>query len=191
MDFSKKAHYRELFVGISIDNETFEGIEFEECEFNKCSFVNCVFDASKFLDCKFVECRLSADKVPHCRFIEVKFSTSQVIGLDWTKADALEGLEFTECKVNYSNFRLLAPPRIKMIKCEAKEADFTEANLSGGTFTGTDFENSRFFKTNLMDADFKGAKNYFIDARVNTLKKTKFSMPEALSLLNGLDIIIE
>ncbi|APV44860.1 hypothetical protein Dform_01538 [Dehalogenimonas formicexedens] len=191
MIFKKKAYYQESFTSLSLDGEAFEGIEFEECQFYKCSFVNCTFEGCKFLECKINECRFSADKVPHTRFIEVKFTTSQLIGIDWTKADAIEGLEFTDSKLNYSNFRLLKPPRIKMIRCEAKEADFTEADLTGAIFTGTDFENSRFFKTNLTGADFKGAKNYFIDARVNTLKKTKFSMPEALSLLNGLDVIIE
>jgi len=191
MSLTGKAYYREAFTGLSLDNETIEGIEFEECEFNKCSFVNCTFEALKFLDCKFVECRMSAIKPSHSRFVEVKFCTSQVIGFDWTKADTIEGLEFNECKLNYSNFRLMKPPRIKMIKCEAKEVDFIETDLTDGIFTGTDFENSRFFKTNLTNADFKGAKNYMIDARNNTLKKTKFSLPEALSLLNGLDIIIE
>jgi fluoroquinolone resistance protein len=191
MSFTKKAYYQVTFSGLSLANETIEGIEFEECEFNKCSFVNCVFEACKFLDCKFVECRMSAIKPSHSRFVEAKFSTSQVIGFDWTKADVIEDLEFTECKLNYSNFRLAKPPRIKMIKCEAKEVDFIETDLTDGVFTGTDFENSRFFKTNLTNADFKGAKNYMIDARNNTLKKTKFSLPEALSLLNGLDIIIE
>lgn len=191
MPFEKKSYYQETFNGLTMADLIVEGREFEDCEFRKCSFVNCTFDTCKFLDCKFVECRLSADKVTHCRFIEAKFFTSQLIGIDWTRADALEGLEFSECKLNYSNFRLLAPPRMKMIKCEAKEVDFIETDLTGGIFTGTDFENSRFFKTNLTEADFKGAKNYLIDARVNTLKKTKFSMPEALSLLNGLDIIIE
>jgi fluoroquinolone resistance protein len=191
MSFAKKAYYKESFTGLSLGSETIEGIEFEECEFNKCSFVNCVFDGCKFLDCKFVECRLSAIKPSHSRFMEAKFFTSQVIGCDWTKVDAIEGLEFIACKVNYSNFRLMKPPRLKIINCEAKEVDFIETDLTGGVFTGTDFEGSRFFKTNLTNADFKGARNYMIDARNNTLKKTKFSLPEALSLLNGLDIIIE
>jgi fluoroquinolone resistance protein len=191
MDFTKKAYYREIFTGLSLNAETIEGIEFEECEFHKCSFVTCTFRACKFLECKFVECRLSAIQPPHCRFMEVKFFTSQVAGCDWTKADAVEGLEFTDCKLNYSNFRLLKPPRIKMINCEAKEVDFIQTDLTGGIFTGTDFENSRFFKTNLTNADFKGAKNYSIDVGNNMLKKTKFSLPEVLALLNGLDIIIE
>ena len=103
----------------------------------------------------------------------------------------IEDLEFTNCQINYSNFRLLKLPRIKIIDCEAKEVDFIATDLSGGIFKNTNFENSQFFKTNISGADFSCAKNYTIDVNNNILKKTRFSMPEALALLNGLDIILE
>ena len=78
-----------------------------------------------------------------------------------------------------------------MVKCEAKEIDFIETDLSDGDFKNTDFEKSLFFKANLTDADFRGASNYSIDIKTNILKRTRFSLPEALSLLESLDIIIE
>ncbi len=40
-------------------------------------------------------------------------------------------------------------------------------------------------------ADFRGARNYAIAADLNTLKQAKFSLPEAVALLHGLDIILE
>jgi hypothetical protein len=42
-----------------------------------------------------------------------------------------------------------------------------------------------------MGADFREAFNYDIDFKFNKLAKAKFSIPEALSLLNSLDIILE
>lgn len=78
-----------------------------------------------------------------------------------------------------------------MINCEAKEVDFTETDLSEGTFGGTDFERSIFSKTNLTKANLKGAVNYSIDPRYNIIKKAHFSLPEALSLLGCLDIVID
>jgi uncharacterized protein YjbI with pentapeptide repeats len=113
------------------------------------------------------------------------------MGMDWTRAAELSEPAFQECQLNYSNFKLLKIPNTKMINCEAKEVDFIETDLSKGDFRQTDFENSRFSKTNLSSADFKGAKNYSIDVKGNILKKTRFSLPEALLLLNCLDIIIE
>ena len=82
-------------------------------------------------------------------------------------------------------------PKTKMTDCEVKDVDFSEADLNHGDFKNTDFEKTRFVKTNLSEADFKGAKNYLINPTINTLKKTRFSYPEVLTLLNGLDIIIE
>jgi uncharacterized protein YjbI with pentapeptide repeats len=125
------------------------------------------------------------------RFSQVKFSHCKVIGLDWTKTQHLEDLEFSGCQVNYSNFKLLKIPKTKIVDCEAKEVDFSETDLTGADLKNSDFEKSRFFKTDLTSADLKGAKNYFIDVKNNTLKKTRFSLPEALSLLNSLDIIID
>jgi uncharacterized protein YjbI with pentapeptide repeats len=187
----KKAYYRETFPSLSLASETIAGREFEECEFNNCSFVGCTFDGCKFIDCRFTGCRLSAIKPPRSKFVRTKFAQSQVVGFDWTLAAVIEGLEFNECKLNYSNFRHLKLPKLKMEKCETWEAEFIETDLSGGNFTGTDFENSRFFKTNLTGADFRGARNYSISAVNNTLKNAKFSLPEALALLYGLEIIIE
>ncbi|AKG54000.1 McbG-like protein [Dehalogenimonas sp. WBC-2] len=191
MSFPKKTYYRQIFTGLSISNETIEKREFEECEFHRCSFVDCKFEACKFLNCKLQECSISAIKPSNSRFLDVKFLTSKVIGFDWARVVVIEDLAFTDCQINYSNFRLLKLPGLKLINCEAKEVDFIETDLSNGTFTKTDFENSLFFRTNLSNADFRGAKNYSIDARNNTLKKTRFAMPEALALLDGLDIILE
>lgn len=80
---------------------------------------------------------------------------------------------------------------IRIFKCEAIEVDFTEADLNHGDFQYTDFEKSIFFKTNLSCTNFQQAKNYLIDVRNNTLKKARFSLPEALSLLFSLDIVID
>ena len=54
----------------------------------------------------------------------------------------------------------------------------------------TDFAGSVFSKTNLTKADFSDARNYTIDVRANTIAKMKLSLPEALSLLETLEIMI-
>jgi fluoroquinolone resistance protein len=191
MNFNENAYYQEKFERFTMANEVVQSRAFEECEFIACSFIDCKFVKSKFLNCKFSDCILSAVVPMDCRFNDVHFLKCKVIGIDWTKAENIRELDFTESQINYSSFKLLGLPKVKIVKCEAKEVDFTETDLSQGDFKNTDFEKSRFFKTNLTQADFKGARNYYIDARVNTLKQTRFSLPEALSLLDGLDIIVD
>lgn len=191
MVFPDNSYYQEKFEHLALADEVIKFKSYEECEFISSSFIGCKFEKSKFLNCKFVECVLSAVVPMNCRFNGVRFLSSKVIGVDWTKAEKIRDLEFYQSQINYSSFRLLALTKIKIVKCESKEVDFTETDLSHGDFKSTDFEKSRFFKTNLAYADFNGAKNYYIDARVNVLKETRFTLPEALSLLNGLDIILE
>jgi fluoroquinolone resistance protein len=191
MEFSENTNYKENFSRLSFEKDTISSKYFEECEFDDCTFVDCTFEKCKFINCKFNGCILSAITPFDSRFDDITFTKSRVIGFDWTKAQRIQGLVFDRCQINYSNFKLLKIPKIKMLNCEAKEVDFIETDLSNGDFKNTDFEKSRFFKADLSGADFKGAKNYFIDVKNNTLKKTRFSLPEALVLLDSLDIIID
>ncbi len=55
-------------------------------------------------------------------------------------------------------------------------------------FEDCDFVGCQFHQTDLSSADFTTARNYFMNAESNKLKKTKFSLPEAVSLLANLDI---
>ncbi len=191
MSFDQDYYYQTKFSKISLEKAKLTSKVFEECEFNGCSFIDCKFEKCKFINCKFGECILSAVNPVDCRFIETKFTKCKVIGMDWTKTLQVQDLSFHECQINYSNFKLLKIPKIKIVNCEAKEVDFAEADLTEGDFKNTDFERSVFFKTNLTLANFKGARNYQIDIKLNTLKHARFSYPEVLSLLHSLDIFIE
>lgn len=191
MTFPKPGYYEEKFTKITLSGEKISGKEFEECTFTDCSFMECTFQKCKFISCTFQDCMFSVVTPTDSRFIEVRFRDSKVIGFDWTQAAHIHDISFERCRINYSSFRLLKLPKLKITDCEAKETDFTESDISEGVFTGTDFERSIFSKTILAKADFTGAKNYTIDVRHNTVKKAKFSIPEALSLLYSLDVVID
>lgn len=191
MGFTKHSYYQRKFVGISLTKEVVREIEFEECGFTGCSFLDCEFVKCRFINCKFDGCSMSAIVPTESTFVDITFVNSKVIGFDWTKVKRIQGVSFDHCKLNYSNFRLLKLHKLQMVACEAQEVDFTEADLTEGNFKDTDFERSVFSKTNLSKADLKGARNFFIDARYNNIKKAHFSLPEALSLLDSLDVVID
>jgi fluoroquinolone resistance protein len=191
MSFTSNIYYQQKFTGVSLRKENIRVEVFEECEFRACSFIDCKFEKTRFLNSKFSECILSAVVPMDCRFNTVKFTNCKVMGIDWTRTQFLRDLEFRGCCADYSNFKLLKIPKLILSDSEAKEADFTETDLSGGDFRNTNFEKAVFFKTNLSQADLRGAKGYFIDVKNNTLKKTRFSLPDALVLLKSLDIVLE
>lgn len=75
--------------------------------------------------------------------------------------------------------------------CEILECDFIQTDLSEVDFENSDLRGSRFQNCNLSLTSFKTAVNYSIDPNENALKKTKFSMPEVIGLLDAYDLEIE
>ncbi len=169
--------------------------EIDEVIFTRCNFANVVFNECQLRRCRFIGCDLSSIQVRHSRFADIQFEGCQMVGINWTEATWQKGgffrlIDFDDCTLNYSSFFGLKLPKMKMLKCVAREVDFGEADLSESVFTDTDFSGAIFTRTNLTRADFTGARHYMINPQHNTLKKTKFALPEALNLLHGLDIIL-
>lgn len=169
----------------------FAGCIFEHCQFRDTAFQDCIFD-----ECSFKECDLSLMKVNGSQFRGAKFSGCQLLGVNWAEAhwpsvSLHEQITFTGCALNYATFFGIDLEKVVMRDCAAKEVDFSEAKLVSADCRGTDFAGSRFLHTDLTDADFRGALNYTIHAGQNTLKRTKFSLPEAMSLLYSLEILLE
>ncbi len=194
MDLAKdvQSNYIEkLFSKANLVGQIVSGKEFEKCRFDKCSFLESSFNKCRFIDCIFSESKLSAVKFTGCVFFETAFLKSKIIGIDWSLAEKVRGLQFIECELNLSGFTFMKLPNLVIKDSLAIDVNFMEADCSGANFEGTDFEKSIFHHTNLSKANFQKAYNYSIDFNQNMLKRTKFSLPEAASLLRGLDIVLE
>jgi uncharacterized protein YjbI with pentapeptide repeats len=183
------------FHKIAHENQIIADKEFIQCTFKACSFRETQFQNCKFQDCLFKDCDLSLIKVNGSTFTTTSFENSQMIGVNWTlalwsKFNISASLNFENCVLNYATFIGLTLKEIKLSNCIAKDVDFSEANLTSANCTDTDFSNSRFANTNLSKADFTGATNYTIDVTANTVTKAKFTLPEAMSLLHSLDIVL-
>jgi uncharacterized protein YjbI with pentapeptide repeats len=184
------------FRSIAADGGELSGVDFVDCSFEECSFREISFGACRFMDCTFTDCDMSLARLQGCSFRRSRWKRSKVIGVDWSRADWPAGkplfasVDFFDCAVSYSSFVGLRLHRLHLVRCVAREVDFSNADLTGADCRETDFDASRFVKTNLTDADFTGARNYVISATSNTLRRTRFSFPEAISLLRALDIVL-
>ena len=183
------------FSGLDLHGQELRFKEFYGCVFFKCSFLETTLRSCRFVDCEFRECNLALCRVQDCSFSNTRFQDSQVIGVDWIEASwpkhgFLRTVDFTRCALNHSTFIGLSLRGIELTNCVARDVDFTGADLSQADLTHTDFSQSRFLHTDLTEADLTGATNYSIAPNRNVLKKAKFSLPEAVSLLYGLDIIL-
>jgi uncharacterized protein YjbI with pentapeptide repeats len=184
-------YFDQEFSGLEWGQRVVTAVTFDDCTFKNCHFSETQFQRCTFRNCQFQDCDLSLIDVEYCTFQRAKFQNCKLIGINWAKVERIQWPAFDNCNLSYNTFMGLALERAVITGCVAKEAYFDECNLTAANCTGTDFNSSRFFHTNLTQADFTNARNYFIAAHLNTFKKTKFSMPEALALLQGLDIILD
>ena len=183
----------ETFRGLTIDGPEPRGRRFEDCRFVECRITAGAFRLGSFLHCSFEGCDLSNWQVEGIRFVEVRFKASKLVGVQWSgvKPDALTSVRFEDCTLDYSDFSRFRLKDGLLKGCSVREVNFERADLSGADCGDSDFTGSTFNETNLQKADFRGARGYAIDARTNRLKGAGFSLPDALGLLEILEVKVE
>jgi uncharacterized protein YjbI with pentapeptide repeats len=196
MTYFKKGHkeyFSETFTDLKLVGQKINSLVFEECSFNNCDFSDVSFVDCEFIDCSFSKCNLSVVKLGHSRFHDVYFENCKVIGIDWTQADwpniaLFSPVKFFKCIMNHSTFFGLSLNEIVMKECTAHDVDFREGSFCKANFMFTDFANSLFKETNLIEANFAEALNYRIDINYNKIYRARFSRYEAVNLLESLEI---
>lgn len=189
-------HYSvQVFEEARLEQPQLVSSAFYDCTFIRCSFRESVFDNCRLVNCTFKHCDLSLVQVPNSAFSATKMEQSKIIGIDWTHADwsstkLADPIGFFKCDISHSTFIGLSLKNVQIQECIAKNVDFREADLTEAVFAGTDLFESLFNGTNLTKADLSRSRNYHIDPGQNILKRAKFSLPEAMSLLHSLDIVL-
>jgi len=185
----------QVFKDLDLSHREIVSKEFEDCTFERCDFSETIFKKCRFLNCTFTHCDLSLIKIKYSSFVNTVFKHSKIIGVNWSEAlykekDLYSPVKFFNCVISHSTFIGLKLQKIHIKECVAKDVDFRDSDLSGSDMSHSDFSDSLFVKTLLGKSDFTGSTNYNINATLNDIKKAKFSLPEAVSLLYGLDIIL-
>lgn len=181
----------EVFESLAEKTPDLSGRRFEGCSFVNCSLLEATLRGSSFLDCKFTSCDLSNAHLTNASFRNVRFLDSKLLGINWTSTTAVSHLEFQRCILTYSTFAGRDLRKSIFVECIAREVDFSDVNLSDASCRGTDFAGARFANSNLTKADLREARSYLIRADENKIRGAKFSLPEAISLLQALGIEVE
>jgi len=193
---SSNTEYSDLvFNNVRLQSEQILSSEFFDCVFSDCSFAESIFQKCRFVNCAFQGCDLSLTQVPESIFSNARFEDSKIIGVNWAQADwPGSGLGKPICiiksAISHCTFIGLNLNGLHIIDCIAADVDFREADLSRSDFSGTDLSESIFSNTNLSEADLSQARNYQIDPGQNVLNGARFSLPEAMSLIYSMDIIL-
>ncbi|MBL8965732.1 MAG: pentapeptide repeat-containing protein [Spirochaetaceae bacterium] len=186
----------------AIDGEEPNGLDFSLCdlsgkEFSRCSFTDCDFSecdltGTTFEKCGFTSCNLSNPVIAKARFVDVVFDRSKLLGLNFHHCDQLVfDIAFLECAVRSCNFTDLKMKKARFTRSEFRDCDFQNTFLVEADFSEAVFDNTLFHNSDLQRASFYRAAGYSIDPGTNKLKKAVFSVPEVLSLLGPLGIVIK
>ena len=189
--FGEQYYEDRCFANLFLPGCRTQGHRVLSCRFDGCQFLRSGFRGCRFEQCVFERCDLSLLDVTDSQFIGVRFLKTKMLGIDWTAAASPLSLAFLESNISHSVFVGLSLQKTEIVQCTAREVDLTRTNLTRANLTETDFLGSRFADTNLSYADLSKAANYAIDPMTNRLKKTVFSLPEALSLLSAFDIVLK
>ncbi len=186
---------------VEMSDQTFKSKDFSTCNWNKKSFLDCQFESCNFTEsrwestnfqnCVFLNCNISLIKIEACRLQEVEFTDCKLLGIDFFKCNTtFFHVVFQRNIMQYCNFSGLNMRKNIFKDCKLKECHFSNTLLVEANFSGTELPGSIFHNCDLSKADFTTAYEYDIDPQTNRLKKAKFSLPEAVALLRGLDIIL-
>jgi len=195
IDLRETDYTEQIFKDLNLSHKEFVSKEFDDCTFEKCDFSETIFKKCRFLNCTFAHCDLSLIKIKYSSFVNTVFKHSKIIGVNWSEAlykekDLYSPVKFLNCIISHSTFIGLKMQKIHIKECVAKDVDFRDSDLSGSDMSHSDFTDSIFIRTVLKGANFTGSTGYNINATLNDIRKAKFSLPEAISLLYGLDIIL-
>lgn len=193
---SQNEFYDRTFSELKLDNKIVHNKLFEHCTFTHSSFLETTFQSCKFIECEFVSCNLSSAQFKNTSFNEIIFDESKMIGINWTQAKwplikLSSPIKIYKSNISHSSFFELELRDIVIEECKAHDVDFRGCDLSNGNFFLTDFEGSLFMHSTLYAANFIDAINYNINPLENDIREGKYSMPDAINLLNHFKIEIQ
>ena len=189
-------HSAAVFENLVYRAETLSGETFEDCSFRSCMFDATTFERCRFISCSFTRCSFVT---PLSRYSEMRFCDFRdcsLIGMDFMAFVDNEYIEkpvnsIKNCKMKYCYFHRMAFPSYDFSGNSFSKCEFVECDLQKASFAGCELGATSFSNSDLRGADFRGASEYAIDIFTDKIKKARFSYPEVMDLLAGLDIVIE
>ena len=184
-----------IVSGLCLSGSRICDVEYIGCTFNGCVFAECRLVDSAFYDCAFVNCQIISPVFDNSLVNLADFVNARLVGMRWDDAcglgkksrpiKSLSNCVLDTCVASGMNFL-----RLDFSGSAIRNTVFSDCDLSGCSFAGSDLSNTSFTGCSLKNADFSKSKGFRIDIRSNALRGARFSMPEAVSLLDGLGVVV-
>ncbi len=183
------------FDGVTFDHAVCSG-DIEGVSFYKCTFQNAYLQSVRLLDCvfdecEFFQCNLSLVEIDGSNFAGVRFYDCKMIGVNWNGTGGFLSASYKGCIMRNNIFSNMNLSKYRFSSCDLSEAQFSNIKLKHAVFDDCDLAQCQFHQCDLSYANFTTSRNYYMNAETNNLRKAAFSLPEAVSLLANLDIVLE
>ncbi|WP_320171021.1 pentapeptide repeat-containing protein [Maridesulfovibrio sp.] len=192
MDINNSGSYEDvLFQNIAMEERTLKEVSFYRCKFQQADFQYAEFRECEFQECVFDDCNLALAVFNSTKVIDSEFNGSKLLGINWGNLGPVIIARFYNCLMDRCSFSGMNLTKVGFEDCSLRDASFADCKLARIKFDNCDFSGCQFHQTDMSRADFSTSRNYFMNAETNKLTKTCFSLPEAVSLLANLDIVLK
>jgi fluoroquinolone resistance protein len=191
MDFREKEQFDQVIQDIDFSGQSLQGYSFEDCHFINCNFTGARLLGVSLGTTTFDSCNFSSTDITRAKLTNVRFTGCKLMGINFSIVHTmLFSVSFDACRIQHCIFENLKLSGLEAEGNEILETDFTGCNLQKARFGGSDLRGSQFVDNDLKEADFRSASNYSIDPTQNQVKGARFSLPEAVGLLEVFQVKI-
>lgn len=194
-------HYESVdFCEANLEKEDLSEAIFQSCIFyNDASRTGCSFHCSKLRNTVFINCDLTMCQFGFSDLFGAEFISCRLIGSDFENASFAEKLSgtnyFCSGKIEDSNLSSACLAGLLLQNCSLKgnrwfetdimKADFRGADLSGGEFSGISWTTANF-----QGCDLRGSSLLGMDIRKMDLTGIRFDTWQISQLFSALGAII-
>lgn len=159
-------------------------------------FLNMKLDRCTFSGCRFTRCNIVSLSATCTQVRYAEFDSCNLIGIHWNELLPAGRIKNPISKLSnsflkYNSFIHMSLARFQFAGNHLEHSMFEECNLKDSSFEKSLLNTTQFTNRDLRGADFREATGYQIDINTNKLKGAKFSFPEVINLLSGLEINID
>lgn len=175
-----------------LPNGPWGGHHFEECTFEGLDLSGRDWRQARFQRCTFLHCKLDEIRLTDTGWQEVEFRSCSMVKLRWSSLRSfLLEFKLIECQATLGDWEGLDMQGIALEDCDLSGSNFSGADCRKTTWSGCRMRDVVFHRTDLREADFRGAKDWYVDPAQNRVKGARFDPTDLSGLVKALGIRLD
>lgn len=184
---------KSLQSGQEYENCIFDGLEIKSSALQDCVFTNCSFSTTdltntKFNGTTFKNCNFSNANIAGCNFFSAIFIECKLLGLIFSRASSIIGIQFAKCNFDFADMRGLDLSGLDLSRSSFSETDLSLANLEKTSFINSYIANVKLDGATCNMTDFRGAELQGFNLKTQNLKGIILTPQQVMLLASDIGI---